>query len=391
MVAHTKGRSLTIPVSQILDVMKIDKKNQGGKKRIVLLKSIGNLYEKNATAVKDEVLEKVMSPGVVVAVPTTTSLPGETTIQVPGSKSISNRALVLAALGKGTCRIRGLLHSDDTQVMLHALRKLGCAHFDYEEDGRVIVVKGGGGRMQPAAEPIYLGNAGTASRFLTTVACLAPSGPIPKEAASPPQAASPTPQTVAPVAPSVLGVSVATIPATTDGLTVPALSPSGIERSTPTPPPQAKVTVLTGNPRMKQRPVGDLVNALRGNGCKIAYAEREGSLPLKIEPTGLPGGRIELSAGISSQYVSSILMAAPYADKEVELCLTGEDVVSQPYIDMTLAMMAVSLKSERSERERCEVWTDLLSVALSRPHRNSEWMSRGTPMDGPTGFRGSLT
>jgi pentafunctional AROM polypeptide len=92
---------------------------------------------------------------------------------------------------------------------------------------------------------------------------------------------------------------------------------------------------------MKQRPVADLVNALCANGCRLSYVEREGSLPLRIEPTGLPGGRIELSAGISSQYVSSILMAAPYAEKDVELCLTGDEVVSQPYINMTLAMMQV--------------------------------------------------
>lgn len=325
-MALTKGRSLKVPVSQILEVMKVDKKNQGGKKRIVLLKTIGTLHEKNATAVKDEVLENVLSPGVLVTVPA--SVPETATIQVPGSKSISNRALVLAALGKGTCRIRGLLHSDDTQVMLHALRKLGCASFEYDEDGRVLVVKGGGGRMMPAADPIYLGNAGTASRFLTTVACLSSSGVSFRDAGSPPQAASPPPMAPPPVG--------------GDGIAVPAISPLTVAEAvakSPTPPPQSRTTVLTGNPRMKQRPVADLVNALRANGCKITYVEKEGSLPLRIEPTGISGGRIELSAGISSQYVSSILMAAPYADKDVELRLVGDEVVSQPYIDMTLAMM----------------------------------------------------
>ncbi|KAI9025461.1 EPSP synthase-domain-containing protein [Hyaloraphidium curvatum] len=305
VVQATRGRSLHIPVAQILEVMKVDKKNQGGKKRIVLLRSIGNLHERGATAVKDDVLVNVLSPGALVTVPP--SFPSETSLQVPGSKSISNRALVMAALGKGTCRIRGLLHSDDTQVMLHALRKLGCAAFEYDEDGRVVVVKGGGGRIGASPEPVYLGNAGTASRFLTTVACLLP--PAGNTPVAHPSDASP-------------------------GLQLQ-------DARTGTPPPAARGlhTVLTGNARMKQRPIGDLVSALQSNGCRVGYLEREGSLPLRVEPTGLPGGRIELSANISSQYVSSILMAAPYAEKEVELHLTGEEVVSQPYIDMTIAMM----------------------------------------------------
>ncbi|KAJ3335757.1 3-dehydroquinate dehydratase (3-dehydroquinase) [Gonapodya sp. JEL0774] len=90
---------------------------------------------------------------------------------------------------------------------------------------------------------------------------------------------------------------------------------------------------------MKQRPIGDLVDALNANGCKIAFAEKKGSLPLVIQPTGFPGGKIALSANISSQYVSAILMAAPYAETPVELTLTGEEVVSQAYIDMTLSIM----------------------------------------------------
>lgn len=90
---------------------------------------------------------------------------------------------------------------------------------------------------------------------------------------------------------------------------------------------------------MKQRPVGPLVDALRSNGCSIEFAESPGCLPLHIAPGGLKGGRIELAASVSSQYVSSILLCAPYADTPVELALTGGTVISQPYIDMTLAMM----------------------------------------------------
>lgn len=92
---------------------------------------------------------------------------------------------------------------------------------------------------------------------------------------------------------------------------------------------------------MNQRPIGPLVEALIENGCKISYLGSTGSLPLKISPTenGIEGGLMELSASISSQYVSSILIAAPYAKTPVTLVLTGGIVISQPYIDMTISMM----------------------------------------------------
>jgi pentafunctional AROM polypeptide len=90
---------------------------------------------------------------------------------------------------------------------------------------------------------------------------------------------------------------------------------------------------------MKQRPIGPLVDALRANGTHIEYLELQGCLPLSIAPEGLKGGWIKLAASVSSQYVSSILLCAPYASKAVTLELTGGQVVSQPYIDMTIAMM----------------------------------------------------
>jgi pentafunctional AROM polypeptide len=90
---------------------------------------------------------------------------------------------------------------------------------------------------------------------------------------------------------------------------------------------------------MKQRPIGPLVDALGSNGSQIQYLESEGCLPLSIAPAGLKGGRIQLAASVSSQYVSSILLCAPYAQEPVTLELTGGQVISQPYIDMTLAMM----------------------------------------------------
>ena len=98
-------------------------------------------------------------------------------------------------------------------------------------------------------------------------------------------------------------------------------------------------TIITGNARMKQRPIGPLVTALQANGSKIEYVESQGCLPLAIDPQGLKGGVIQLAASVSSQYVSSILLCAPYAMEPITLELTGGQVISQPYIDMTIAMM----------------------------------------------------
>lgn len=101
----------------------------------------------------------------------------------------------------------------------------------------------------------------------------------------------------------------------------------------------ATKTIITGNARMKQRPIGPLVDALHENGAEISYVEGQGGLPLSIAPNGLKGGHIKLAASVSSQYVSSILLCAPYAQEAITLELTGGQVISQPYIDMTMAMM----------------------------------------------------
>ncbi|EIN05489.1 Pentafunctional AroM protein [Punctularia strigosozonata HHB-11173 SS5] len=269
-----------LSVSRLLDIMRIDKKNAGNEKRIVLLSRIGKTYEEKATAVKDDVIAKILCDAAKV-VP---ARPAHDPVQMatPGSKSISNRALVLAALGRGTCRLRNLLHSDDTQVMMAALQELKGAKFSWEDGGETLVVEGGAGSLSvpPKGKELYLGNAGTAARFLTTVCTL-----VSSSAAS--------------------------------DLT----------------------TVITGNARMKQRPIGPLVDALRANGSTIDYKESTGCLPLSIAPAGLKGGRIQLAASVSSQYVSSILLCAPYAQEAVTLELTGGQVISQPYIDMTIAMM----------------------------------------------------
>ena len=264
-------------VDQVLFNMALDKKNDGPKKKIVLLSAIGRPYEPKASVVPNEDISVVMAPSIEVSPGVAPS--SSVVCAPPGSKSISNRALVLAALGSGTCRVKNLLHSDDTEVMLNALERLGAATFSWEEEGEVLVVNGKGGDLQASPEELYLGNAGTASRFLTTVATLA--------------------------------------------------TPTSVDSS-----------VLTGNNRMKQRPIGDLVDALTANGASVDYLEKKGSLPLRIAASGgFAGGQINLAAKVSSQYVSSLLMCAPYAKEPVTLRLVGGKPISQPYIDMTTAMM----------------------------------------------------
>ncbi|KAJ1965812.1 3-dehydroquinate dehydratase (3-dehydroquinase) [Dipsacomyces acuminosporus] len=268
---------------RLMDVMRVDKKNIGTQKRIVILKRLGETLEMKPTNVSDALIEEVISAGVLVQ-PVSEQSAGSSPVVVvpPGSKSISNRALVLAALGNGQCKIKNLLHSDDTQVMLVALQAMGGCSFVWEDDGDTLVVVGGGGKLDVPEGELYLGNAGTAARFLTSTVNL---------------------------------INAA------DG---------------------TSSTVLTGNARMKLRPIGPLVDALRANGCSIEYCEREGSLPLRVAHSGkgFPGGRIQLAATVSSQYVSSILLCAPYAQSPVHLELVGGKVISQPYIDMTIAMMA---------------------------------------------------
>ncbi|KAG0126698.1 EPSP synthase-domain-containing protein [Tuber indicum] len=266
-------------VERMLSIMGVDKKNDGRKKKVVLLAAIGRTYEKKASVVNDDSIRVILSPSVIVH--SQRSGVPELEVTPPGSKSISNRALVLAALGSGTCHVKNLLHSDDTEHMLTALHKLGGIQYSWEEDGDVLVVNGNGGKLRAYGDELYLGNAGTAARFLTSVATL--------------------------------------------------VSPSGEHDS----------IVLTGNARMKQRPIGSLVDALRSNGSSVEYLESQGSLPVRVPSTsGLMGGRIELEAKVSSQYVSSILMCAPYAREPVTLSLVGGKPISQLYIDMTIAMMS---------------------------------------------------
>lgn len=290
-IVRRRSKNIATPVDKLLQIMNVDKKNDGTKKKIVMLTRIGQCLEKKATLVPDDVIRTIISEQILVG--SFSKAPLNTIVTPPGSKSISNRALVLAALGTGACKIKNLLHSDDTEVMLNAIQKLGGATASWEDHGEVLLITGNGGKLSAPKKPLYLGNAGTASRFLTTVATL--------------------------------------------------VKPSA----------ESDYVILTGNSRMKQRPIGPLVDALRANGSEIAFEESQGSLPLRVTAGQyLKGGRIALAATVSSQYVSSILMCAPYAEEPVILSLVGGKPISQLYIDMTIAMMAsFGIKVQKSKTE----------------------------------------
>ncbi|KAI1636739.1 EPSP synthase-domain-containing protein [Biscogniauxia mediterranea] len=288
VVKLTAGKQC--PVDVLLEKMAVDKKNDGKKKKIVLLSAIGQTHEPRASVVDDGTIRVILSKAIRVKPGVPVGL--DVHVTPPGSKSISNRALVLAALGSGTCRIKNLLHSDDTEYMLSAIARLNGATYSWEDAGEVLVVTGKGGKLEASSEPLYLGNAGTASRFLTSVVALCTAS-------------------------------------------------------------QSTSTVLTGNARMKVRPIGPLVDALRTNGIGIKYLGQEHSLPVEVDAAGgLDGGLIELAATISSQYVSSLLMCAPYAKNPVTLRLVGGKPISQLYIDMTISMMeAFGIKVTKSADE----------------------------------------
>ncbi|WP_318480521.1 3-phosphoshikimate 1-carboxyvinyltransferase [Photobacterium leiognathi] len=195
-------------------------------------------------------------------------------VNLPGSKSVSNRALLLAALAKGTTRLTNLLDSDDIRHMLNGLKLLGV-NYQLSDDKTVCEVQGLGHAFSPEqALELYLGNAGTAMRPLAAALCL-----------------------------------------------------GGGE------------FVLTGEPRMKERPIGHLVDALRSAGADIEYLENENYPPLKIKGTGLKGGEVEIDGSISSQFLTAFLMAAPLAKANTVIRIKG-DLVSKPYIDITLHIMA---------------------------------------------------
>src|SRR5690349_7618268 len=190
---------------------------------------------------------------------------------MPGSKSISNRVLLLAALAGGDTRVDDLLDSGDTSVMLDALARLGVRI--ERRPGGTALVHGASGGFPAKSADLHLGNAGTAFRPL-----------------------------------------------------VAALALNGGEYR------------LSGVPRMHERPIGDLVDALRRLGADIAYLEKDGFPPLLIRPRAIRGGPAQVRGSVSSQYLSALLMALPLAGVQRDVEIEGE-LVSKPYVEITLNLM----------------------------------------------------
>ncbi|AKC59947.1 3-phosphoshikimate 1-carboxyvinyltransferase [Blochmannia endosymbiont of Polyrhachis (Hedomyrma) turneri] len=194
-------------------------------------------------------------------------------IDLPGSKSISNRALLLSAQSVGTTRLINLLESDDVNYMLFALKQLGV-HFRFSQNKKICEVDGIGGALYSKNEKLslFLGNSGTSMRLLTAALCL-----------------------------------------------------------------REHNVMLTGESRMKERPIGHLISALRQGGAKIDYLESDGYPPLQISG-GYSGGDITIRGNISSQFLSAILMMAPLIPQDTRVHVDGV-LVSRPYIDITLSLM----------------------------------------------------
>jgi 3-phosphoshikimate 1-carboxyvinyltransferase len=188
------------------------------------------------------------------------------TVRLPGSKSISNRVLLLAALAEGTTGIGGLLDADDTKVMREALSRLGVV-----SDKEKII--GAGGAFPVRKAELFLGNAGTAFRPLTAALCFC----------------------------------------------------NGEYQ-------------LSGVPRMHERPIGDLVDALRGMGARIDYLRTDGFPPLAIHPSRMETGNVKVRGDVSSQFLTSLLMALPLAGRKSRIEVQGE-LISRPYVEITLNVM----------------------------------------------------
>jgi 3-phosphoshikimate 1-carboxyvinyltransferase len=193
-------------------------------------------------------------------------------IRPPGSKSITNRALVCAALAHGTSTLNGALDSEDTRVMIEGLRRLGVK-VESSDGGRTLVVQNGNGMISAGAVDIACANSGTTIRFLTALVALG----------------------------------------------------HGTFR-------------LDGIERMRERPIGDLIDALNQLGAAVKSEMGNGCPPVIVQANGLSGGTATVRGNISSQFLSALLLAAPGAKTPVELRIDGP-LVSQPYVQMTIAVM----------------------------------------------------
>jgi 3-phosphoshikimate 1-carboxyvinyltransferase len=223
-------------------------------------------------------------------------------VRVPGSKSYTQRALVIASLAEGKSLLRNPLRSEDTDYLLEALRLLGAEIVPAGED---LLVTGTGGRIRNPGKEMYLGNNGTAMRFLISVFSLG----------------------------------------------------SGDYR-------------LTGSPRLGERPVSPLLNALRDLGGSSTCEAKEGYLPLIIHARGIRGGRVTFDRVESSQYISSLLICAPLAKGDVEISVRGS-LASRPYVAMTADAMEHFGASVEMEGE------NRFSVRKGQRYRGTDYSIEG--------------
>jgi len=210
--------------------------------------------------------------------------PLNATVSVPGSKSLTNRALLIAALANGTTHLTNALFSDDSKYFAKALQTLG---FDVQLDeiNHEMTVTGLGGKIPASKAELFIGNAGTAARFLSAFLTLG-NGEY----------------------------------------------------------------ILDGEPRMRERPIGDLIDALNQLGVEIE--SQNNCPPVEIFAKGLHGGKTKIAGNISSQFLSALLMVAPYAQSPIEIELTTE-LNSKPYVDMTISIMKdFGVEIERDGYER---------------------------------------
>jgi 3-phosphoshikimate 1-carboxyvinyltransferase len=196
--------------------------------------------------------------------------PLDATIRVPGSKSLTNRALLIAALADGKTHLTNALFSDDSKYFANALKTLGF-DIQLEEANQSMAITGLGGKIPAQKAELFIGNAGTAARFLSAFLTLG-NGEY----------------------------------------------------------------ILDGEPRMRERPIGDLIDALNQLGVEVEA--KNNCPPVEIFAKGLPGGKTKIAGNISSQFLSALLMVAPYARSPLEIELTT-DLNSKPYVDMTISMM----------------------------------------------------
>jgi 3-phosphoshikimate 1-carboxyvinyltransferase len=208
-------------------------------------------------------------PDVVVPV---VRKPFTSTISPPGSKSLTNRAMVLGAMAKGKSVLSNVLFADDTAVMIDCLSKLGFG-VEVDRDKRVVEIEGRGGEIPSSSAELYCGNSGTTIRFVAALCSLG-----------------------------------------------------------------RGVYGLDGNERMRQRPIRGLIEVMKNLGVRARYRGEEGFPPVEILASTLPGGLLRYGSEQSSQYLSAVLMAAPYARNEVRVDLTGEQT-SWPYVAMTMQLM----------------------------------------------------